>query len=133
MKRAIQGLLTLAFAILVTCGFQANPAHAQELCQVTSTHPCIVNLTNTTAENVRITTGQVVLAVYTNNNFQNRVQVTMSAAGSDQRSVNLSPTQSQWQSYNFQNVNGITLTASSEVDSPNATVVLVQADSRQPS
>jgi len=132
MKRAIQGLLTLAFAILVTCGFQANPAHAQGLCQVTSTHPCIVNLTSTTPENVRITTGQVVLAVYTNNDFQNRVQVTMSAAGSAQRAVDLQATQSQWQDYNFNNVNGITLEASSALNPPNATVVLVQADSKQP-
>lgn len=131
MKRAIQYLVALTFAVVVACGFQGKPAHAQALCQVTSTTPCIVNL-KSTPQNVRITTGQVVLAVYTNDDFTNPVRVTLSAGGQPQKPADLTPTQSVWQSYNFQNVNGITLEASSAVGTPNATVVLVQADAKQP-
>ncbi|NEQ67855.1 MAG: hypothetical protein F6K21_20595 [Symploca sp. SIO2D2] len=127
MKCLIEDLSVLALTIVINCAFPAKPAQAQEICQVTSTRPCIVNLNDTGYHNVHIMTGQVVLAVYTNNSFKNPASVTLTVAGQSQTPVVLQSNESRWKDYSFQNVNGIRLQASSSVDKPDVIVVLVQS------
>jgi len=127
MKCLIEYLSVLNLTIMINCAFPAKPAQAQEICQVTSTRPCIVNLNDTGYHNVHIMTGQVVLAVYTNNSFDNQASVTLTVAGQPQTPVDLQPNESHWKDYTFQNVNGIRLQASSSVGKPNVIVVLVQS------
>ncbi|NEQ67856.1 MAG: hypothetical protein F6K21_20600 [Symploca sp. SIO2D2] len=132
MKRAIQSLIALTFAIVVACGFQAQPAHAANGCEmVTSTSPCILEIKDTEKHNVRISTGQVLLAVYTNNSFKNPVKVTMSTGSQALSEVSLAASESKWQDYKFNSVNGIVLQATASEGSVDATVVLVQAQSQQ--
>ncbi|WP_013320769.1 hypothetical protein [Gloeothece verrucosa] len=135
MKRVIQGLLALTFAIVVACGFQALPAHAQtvqSVCDtVSSINPCIVNLTNTKEQGVRISTGQVLLAVYTNNSYESPTSISLKTGTSEQSQVNLQPGQSVWKEYRFNSFNRVSVKATTANGATDATVVFVQADSQQ--
>jgi len=132
MKRAIQSLIALTFAVVVACGFQAQPAHAASECGiVTSTNPCILKITDENNHDVSISTGQVLLAVYTNDSFSKPVNITLSAAGTAQDAIVLLANESKWKNYSFNNVNGISIAASKPVGKIDATVVLVQAQSEQ--
>ncbi|WP_013320768.1 hypothetical protein [Gloeothece verrucosa] len=130
MKLVIKGLLAFTFAIVVACGFQTLPAHAQIPCQVTSTNSCTIHLTNSRSQVMRITPGLELLLVFTNNDFSKPTDITVGVGGVPQDTRNLQPNQSVWKSYPFQKYNGFTLRANSPIGTPNATVVATQAESQ---
>lgn len=131
MKLAIQCLIALTFAIVIACGFQEKPALAEPPCRVTSTNPCVLNLENTQFVNVAIGVNQNLLVVYTNNSFGNPVSVNLIAGGQIQDTKSLYANQSVFTNYPIRSYNGIQFQAFSTVEKPNATVVVVQANSQQ--
>ncbi|WP_013320767.1 hypothetical protein [Gloeothece verrucosa] len=132
MKRVIKGLLAFTFAIVVACGFQALPAHAQDICQVcqaTSTNPCIIELTDTRVRAVRVETAQDLLVVIANNDFERPVKITVGVSGV-QETISLQPNQSVLKNYPYHAYPCFTIQANSPVGSPNVTIVAAQADSQ---
>jgi len=132
MKCAIQFFISLALVGVVVCGFQVKPALANPPCRVTSTSPCVFNLENSQYVDIAIGVNQNLLAVYTNNSFSDRVSVTLTVGGDIQDTVDLSANESVFQYKSIGNYNGVRFRASSAIDKPNATVVVVQANSQQP-
>ncbi|WP_013320766.1 hypothetical protein [Gloeothece verrucosa] len=131
MERVIKDLLAFIFAIVVACGFQALPAHAQIPCTVTSYEPCVLNLENHKPVNVNITQNLPLLVVYTNNNFTYPGSVTLKVGGKSQDITNLEANESVWEKYRIQNFNGVQFQASSAIGKPNLIVVVLQADRKK--
>ena len=132
VKRTIQCFISLALISVIACGFQEKPALADPPCRVTSTSPCVFNLENSQYTDIAIGTNQNLLAVYTNNSFSDRVSVTLTVGGDIQDTVVLSANESVFKNKFIGNYNGVRFRASSAIDKPNATVVVVQANSQQP-